>query len=182
MVKMVAVLGSSKSGKTSTVEYLVSELTERGFKVGSAKHVHHPDFTIDVEGKDTWRHTKAGAKRVVCLSEDEVTVIRKEKGSTYTLERILQLFQDEEFDLIILEGFHWLVSGRKDVAKILTAKDTEDVERVLKGTTPPIMAVTGRVSNDKEGSIHGIPVINLKRHGERLVNLVREQVHPTTGI
>ncbi len=177
MVKILAVLGSSNSGKTSTVEHLISQLTEKGFKIGSAKHVHHPDFTIDVEGKDTWRHAEAGAKRVVCVSEDEVAIIRQEKGHTYTVEELLKLFQDEEFDLIVLEGFHWLVSDSKDVVKIITAKDEEDAEKRLKGTRPPIIAITGLVSNKKTvESILGIPVIDLRTDAARLVKIVMEQI------
>lgn len=180
-MEILGVIGSSKSGKTSTVEYLISKLTERGFKVGSAKHVHHPDFTIDVEGKDTWRHTAAGAKRVVCVSEDEVAVIRREKGHNYTLEDILRLFQDGEFDLIVLEGFHKIITGRSDVVKIVVGKDEADVERVLKGTSPPIIAVTGIVSSGGASAIHGIPVINVQKDGEgvRLANMVTEHLRRT---
>jgi molybdopterin-guanine dinucleotide biosynthesis protein B len=175
MVKVLAVIGTSKSGKTSTVEYLIAKLTEKGLKIGSAKHVHHANFSIDVEGKDTWRHTKAGATRVVCLAEDEVTVIRKEHGPDYTLEKLVDLFKDGGFDLVILEGFHWLLAKREDVVKIVSANDVEDAEQRLKGTSPPIIAITGRVSNETEGYLHGIPVVNVKRNGEKLVNIVTEQ-------
>jgi len=175
-MRILSVIGSSKSGKTSTVEYLIAKLTaERGLNIGSAKHVHHSNFSIDVEGKDTWRHTKAGATRVVCVAENEVTVFRKEHGPDYTLERLADLFKDGGFDLIILEGFHWLLAKREDVVKIVSANDVEDVERLLKGTSPPIIAITGRVSNETEGSLHGIPVVNVKRNGEQLVYLVTEQ-------
>lgn len=174
-MKVLSVIGSSKSGKTSTVEYLIARLTEKGLKIGSAKHVHHRNFSIDVEGKDTWRHAKAGATRVVCVSEDEVTVIRKEHGPDYTLDRLVELFRDGGFDLVILEGFHWLLAKREDVVKIVSANDVEDVERLLKGTSSPIIAITGRVSNETEGSLHGIPVVNVKRNGDQLVHLVTEQ-------
>jgi len=180
MVEVLAVIGSNKSGKTSTVEYLVSKLTERGLRVGSAKHVHHPDFTIDLAGKDTWRHSKAGARRVVCLAEDEVTVIRKERGPDYTLEQLVGLFQDETFDLIVLEGFHWLVSKRTDIAKIVTAKDVEDAEQRLNGTSQPIIAITGRISNEGERTIRGIPVIHVETDGDRLSSLVAERIRPVT--
>ena len=175
-MRILSVIGSSKSGKTSTVEYLIAKLTaERGLNIGSAKHVHHSNFSIDVEGKDTWRHTKAGATRVVCVAENEVTVFRKEHGPDYTLERLADLFKDGGFDLIILEGFHWMLAKREDVVKIVSAKDVEDVENRLKGTSPPIIAIVGRVSNEEKGPIHGIPVINMQKNGEQLVNVVTEQ-------
>ncbi len=102
-------------------------------------------------------------------------MFRKEHGGDYTLERLADLFKDGGFDLIILEGFHWLLAKREDVVKIVSANDVEDVERLLKGTSSPIIAITGRVSNEEKGSLHGIPVVNVKQNGEQLVNLVVEQ-------
>mgnify|MGYP001247597868 FL=1 len=177
MWKVLAIIGTSNSGKTSTVEYLVTNLVKKGLTIGSAKHVHHPDFSIDLDGKDTWRHANAGSKRVVCLSEDEVAIIRKEKGPEYKLKDILKLFQDEEFDLIILEGFHWIVSNRREVIKIVTAKDEEDAKKRLNGTIPPILAITGKISNILRGkSIQKIPIIDLKDEGVQLLDLVLKQV------
>ena len=179
-MKVLAIIGTSNTGKTTTLEYLVSNLVKKGFRIGSAKHVHHPNFTIDLEGKDTWRHTKAGASRVVCLSEDEVAVMRKENGGAYTLEDILRLFKDEKFDLIILEGFHELVSNNKKIWKIVTAKDLEDVEKRLDETVSPIFAITGKISNIiRRKSIREIPVIDLKNEGVRLLNIITEQIIKT---
>ena len=60
MARVIAVVGTKGSGKTTTIEYLISRLSDEGYKVGSIKHVHHPDFSIDTDGTDTWRHTRAG--------------------------------------------------------------------------------------------------------------------------
>ena len=177
MRKILAIIGTSKSGKTSTVEYLVTNLVKKGLRIGSAKHVHHPDFSIDLDGKDTWRHANAGSKRVVCLSEDEVAIIRKEKGPEYKLDDILKLYQDDEFDLIILEGFHWIVSSMNEVMKIITAKDVEDAKKRLNGTIPPILAITGKISNIHKGkSIKEIPIINIKDGEDQLLNLVMDEL------
>lgn len=176
-MKKIAIIGTSKTGKTSTTEFLMNKLVAKGFKIGSAKHVHHQDFTIDLEGKDTWRHANAGSKRIVCLAEEEVTIIRKEKGPSYSLEQLIKLFQDDDFDALILEGFHWLVSGRKDVSKIITAKDAQDAEKRLNGTVPPILAITGKISNIQRGeSINAIPILDLKDEGEKLLDLVLKKV------
>jgi molybdopterin-guanine dinucleotide biosynthesis protein B len=180
MANILAVIGSSNSGKTSTVEYIISKMTQKGFGTGSAKHVHHPNFTIDVEGKDTWRHTKAGAKRVVCLADDEVTVIRKERGADYTLDRLVELFWDEEFDLIVIEGFHRLVAKREDIVKIVAAKNNEDAERMLEDISPPIIAITGRVSGERRGKIQGIPVVNIQKGGDQLIKLIIGNTKITT--
>jgi molybdopterin-guanine dinucleotide biosynthesis protein MobB len=46
------------------------------------KHIPEPNFTIDREGKDTWRYAQAGATTVVGVSADEIATI--EKGSKTT--------------------------------------------------------------------------------------------------
>jgi molybdopterin-guanine dinucleotide biosynthesis protein B len=174
---VLAVIGSNKSGKTSTIEFLIPKLKERGLSVSSAKHVHHPNFTIDVEGKDTWRHMKSGSDQVVCLSQDEVAIIRKQKRNHYDIKKLLNLFNDGKPDLIILEGFHWLVSKNRDVVKIVTANNKEDVSKRLVGVFPQIIAITGRISNlGIKGSIQGIPVINLKENGEELLKMVLQRL------
>ena len=62
---IIAVVGSKKSGKTTTIEALTRELVKRGFKVAAVKHVSEPDFTMDTKGKDTWRFAQAGARIVI---------------------------------------------------------------------------------------------------------------------
>ena len=52
-VPRISVVGSRHSGKTATVEAIVRELTGRGYKVATAKHIHDANFTIDTEGRDT---------------------------------------------------------------------------------------------------------------------------------
>ncbi len=173
MVKIIAVIGSNKSGKTYTIEYITSKLTQKGYKIGSAKHVHRPNFTIDVEGKDTYRHANAGSDRIICLSEDEVAIIRKENGRLYTLEKLLEHFKDENFDLVILEGFRWLVADRNDIMKILTIKDKEDVKNLLKVTRPPILMIVGIKGGSVNREGNGkIPIINLARDGKQVLDMI----------
>ena len=62
MVLVVAAVGVSGSGKTVTLEYLVSQLSAEGYKIGSIKHVHHKGFTMDKEGTNTWRMPRQAPK------------------------------------------------------------------------------------------------------------------------
>jgi hypothetical protein len=72
---MIAVIGAGQnSGKTTAVEALVSEFTKRGLKVGTVKQIHEQNFSIDKKGKDTWRHSRAGAEIVVAASPNQVVV------------------------------------------------------------------------------------------------------------
>ena len=65
---IISVVGKSRSGKTGLVESLIRGLKKKGYKVGTVKHHFHGDFDIDHEGKDSWRHSNAGADTVVIAS------------------------------------------------------------------------------------------------------------------
>ncbi|NIN51937.1 MAG: hypothetical protein GTO23_02040 [Nitrososphaeria archaeon] len=56
---ILVVVGKKDSGKTRVIEYLVSNLAATGMRVAILKHVHHPDFTLDIQGKDSWKHARA---------------------------------------------------------------------------------------------------------------------------
>ena len=64
MPPIVSIVGKSDSGKTTLLEKLVAAIRSRGYRVGTIKHDTH-GFDIDHEGKDSWRHKKAGARTVV---------------------------------------------------------------------------------------------------------------------
>ena len=74
---LIAVVGSSESGKTTAIEALIKGLTKQGYIIASAKRIPEPDFTIDKEGKDTWKHAKAGASTVLSVAPKELAVIKK---------------------------------------------------------------------------------------------------------
>lgn len=174
MAVVVAVVGGKKSGKTWTMEYLISRLASMGFKVGAVKHIHEEGITIDTAGKDTWRFAKAGARVVLSASPDELALIKRSKMYYCNLDNILEYLKGEDLDFIFIEGFHSLVAKRSDVYKILAAKDVEDLNRLLVGTEPPILAATGLIGGKvNQTSHHSIPIINLKLGGEDLVNIVK---------
>lgn len=178
MVPLIVVVGASGSGKTTTIEYLISRLFEDGFKIGSVKHIHHVDFSMDTKGTDTWRHTHAGTKMTVAIAPQEITMIKKTDTSKYGLDDVIRLFDKEGLDVILVEGFHALAAKRKDLAKIIVAKNQKDLERRLEGTAPPILAITGRVARNKmELSNLKIPIINLEKDGDLLVNLIKNYVN-----
>ena len=64
---VIGFCGYSGSGKTTLVEQLIARLRLAGQRVSVVKHAHH-DFDIDHEGKDSWRHRRAGAYEVVVAS------------------------------------------------------------------------------------------------------------------
>lgn len=99
---ILGVYGYQDSGKTTIVEATVKELVRRGYRVASVKH--SPDITgVDPEGKDSWRHWKAGSDPVM-LQTGDATVMLKRPG--YTLDRAVALLQSEaQPDLVMIEGY-----------------------------------------------------------------------------
>ncbi len=177
MVPLVAVVGTSGSGKTTTIEYLISRLSKDGFRVGSVKHIHHADFSMDTRGTDTWRHTHAGTTLTVAIAPTEIVTIRKTDTSRYGLDEVVRLFGKEKLDIIFVEGLHRLVAKRGDIAKIIVAKDMEDLKRRLEGTTPPILAITGLVYKKKADLPElKAPVVDLRNEGDMLVQLVKNYI------
>jgi molybdopterin-guanine dinucleotide biosynthesis protein MobB len=175
---VVAVIGKKGSGKTTTIEFLTSILSLEGYKVGAVKHVHHRGFTIDVKGKDTWKYAKAGAKEIVIVSPDEIAVIKKENGHRYTLEEILNLFDESNFDIIFLEGLHGLISKRKDVYKIIVAKAKEELKSVIKDTSNPIIAITGKVAEERNELPNlNIPILDIYKEGNELITLIKKMLN-----
>ena len=178
MVSVIAVVGTSGSGKTTTIEYLISRLSRDGFKIGSVKHIHHADFSIDTKGTDTWRHTHAGTTLTAAISPKEIIMIKKTDTSQYGLDEVIGLFDRERLDVIFVEGLHRLVAKREDIAKIIVAKNQEDLKRRLEGTIPPILAVTGLVAKKKTDLPNlKIPMIDLINEGDLLVKLAKNYIN-----
>jgi molybdopterin-guanine dinucleotide biosynthesis protein B len=102
MIPIISIVGRSGSGKTTLMEQVIRHLTERGYRVGTIKHDAH-DFEIDYEGKDSWRHKKAGAKTVVLASSKKVAVV-KEVETEWSPESLAFTFASDH-DIVITEGY-----------------------------------------------------------------------------
>jgi molybdopterin-guanine dinucleotide biosynthesis adapter protein len=102
MVPIVCVIGKSGVGKTYVIEKLVTELKSRSYQVATVKH-SVSGFDIDQEGKDTWRHARAGSDTVAISSPQKIAIIRK-VDHDHTLAE-LQRFIGPDFDIILAEGF-----------------------------------------------------------------------------
>lgn len=173
---VVAVIGRKESGKTMVVEYLISRLTEKGIKTASLKHIHDPDFTIDTPGKDTWRHTKAGAKVVVSVAKKEIAIIKRLATPSFDFNILMDLLNTENLDIVFLEGFHSLIAQNNSVFKIVTAKNPRDLSETLSHTAPPILAVSGLISKQSIKLDIETPIINLETNGEHLIQMIEKKV------
>ena len=99
---IICIVGQSGSGKTTLLEGLLTGLNERGYRVGTIKHHSHDDFEIDHEGKDTWRHARAGAETISISSPTMFAIITK-VNKELTLDEIAGYLEDR--DIILADGY-----------------------------------------------------------------------------
>jgi len=106
-MKVISVVGTKKTGKTTLVAALVSSLAKHG-RVGTIKNmVTHP-----VDRGDTKRHFDAGADVIIGLGEAKLKVMR-EQGDLYSA---LAELEADGMDYVVVEGFK-----SSDLPKIVMA-------------------------------------------------------------
>ena len=148
MQKVIGVCGFKNSGKTTLVEKLVRHLTEEGFKISTVKHAHH-DFDIDHEGRDSFRHRKAGATEVAVISQNRFAIMHELRGEEPpSLDEILGKLSP--CDLVIVEGY------KRDTHDKIEVRNLELSHPVLAGDDSTIVAIAanGKIANSS------IPVFN----------------------
>ena len=94
-MKVVAVVGTKKTGKTTLIESLIRSLKKYG-QIGTIKNMQN--HTID-KG-DTKRHFEAGADEVIGLGKEKIKITRKE-----SLESAILELEEDGMDFVIVEGF-----------------------------------------------------------------------------
>ncbi|MDY6775139.1 MAG: molybdopterin synthase [Halobacteria archaeon] len=107
-MKVLGVVGQSDSGKTSLIERLVGEVDAT---VATVKSIHH-DIDVDEEGKDTYRHSDAGAETVVGVTPSKSFEITQARDSDQDdvsksdrLSEHLDRLADGGYDYVLVEGF-----------------------------------------------------------------------------
>jgi len=137
-VPVVAVLGRKASGKTLVIENLVRGLKERGFRVATAKHVNLEGFSLDEEGRDTWRHAVAGANPVVSVSDVETAILIGDGMEKFSLDDLLRFMSG--VNIVLLEGFSKLVLENEDVGKVFCVRDQKEYEGYREGVKGETLA------------------------------------------
>lgn len=118
-IPVVSVVGKSDSGKTTLMERLIVALTARGHRVATVKH-HVHDFDIDVPGKDSWRHGRAGSVVTLVSSPTKLGMVR-EMDHEASLDELLGYAGD--VDILLTEGFRRAGSTRIEISR--RARSTE---------------------------------------------------------
>ncbi|MDH4222037.1 MAG: molybdopterin-guanine dinucleotide biosynthesis protein B [candidate division Zixibacteria bacterium] len=124
---ILLVVGRKKRGKTTLVEKLVPEFKKRGYKVGTIKYTTM-SHQFDTPGKDSFRHTQAGAGTTLVLSPDNIALFSSDLRRKEPQELFKLFFQD--YDLILGEGFKnssfpkiEILDSSKDTEPLCSAKD-----------------------------------------------------------
>ena len=167
-MKVIHVVGESGTGKTRTVELIARKLTAEDKSVGTVKHIHSNDFSLDVKGKDTWRHLNAGASTVIAITDKEIITIRRLKTRNIKFEDVLKMF-GEEMDYVIIEGFKEM-QFPANVKRVLCASEFEQIENFIKKFGPPDCIVSYTVKDLKE--VKGVPILYLPEEAERLFKII----------
>lgn len=152
MIPIVSVVGKSDSGKTTLLEKIVRELTDRGRRVATIKHDAH-SFEIDHPGKDSWRHKRSGARMSVISSPTKVAVVA-DADHDHTLSEIRDRFV-REVDIIVSEGYKREVHPKIEVFR------SEAHTELLCRADENLVAIAG----DPPEAPEGIPVFDLNDPG-----------------
>lgn len=115
-VPIVSFIGRSNSGKTTLIERVIPELVRSGYRVATVKHAGH-GFDLDTEGKDSWRHKRAGASSVVVVSKGSLAMFA-DVSEQLKVEEVRDRFLDASYDLVLAEG--WKSEG---YPKIVVVRD-----------------------------------------------------------
>ncbi len=159
-IPLISIVGTSKSGKTTFIEKLIPVFRKKGLKVAVIKH-HHLDFEFDREGKDTYRHKKAGASTVILSSPRKIAFV-KDVEKEVPLSNIVSRFIDDA-DIIITEGYK-----KEDTLKIEIYRETKKAPPLcLRDKT--ILAVVADKHIDSD--IHQFPIENVENVA-RFINTV----------
>lgn len=168
---VIAVVGGKRSGKTTTIETLTKELTRRGYRIAAIKHVSEPDFTMDKEGKDSWRYAQSGAETIIIVSLNETVTIQKGTVGRESLKDILQ--KAANHDIVFIEGLKSLVSMNRQVHKIAVVKSAEEAREALQNFKP-ILAFAGPHNTTRLNP--KIPYADVLRDPKRMADIV-EALH-----
>lgn len=160
-MRVFSVIGVSKSGKTTTIEELIKELSRRGYTIGSVKDIHFEQFAMDKPGTNTDRHRKAGSMLVTARGLKETDILFQERLS---MNKILKFY---DHDFVVLEGVTDF-----NVPKILCAHNEEEIDERLDAT---VFALSGVIANTLN-QYKGLLVFNSLKDSKKLVDYIEARV------
>jgi len=85
------------------IEQLIAELKRRGLSVAAIKHCSR-GFSLDQQGKDSWRFREAGSDGVGLVSPKEVAIVQRRSDTAEDLVLATSYFRN--MDIVFVEGRH----------------------------------------------------------------------------
>lgn len=138
---ILSIVSKKNSGKTTLLEKVIPELRQRGYQVGTIKHDTH-GFSIDHEGKDTWRHKAAGAETVVISCPWLVSVI-KDVDQEQSLDQLAESYLRDR-DIVLTEGYK--LGGKPQIEVFRSSAHDSPIH--IKGKTNTLVAMVSDVEVD----------------------------------
>lgn len=86
------------------VANLIKILAGQGYRVGAVKHAAH-GYDMDIPGKDSWQHYKAGATKVMVVGPDSLTTHERFKVEPLFPSILERIMAGQDLDLVLVEGF-----------------------------------------------------------------------------
>ncbi len=166
-VPIVSVVGKGDSGKTTFLEKLIRELADRGVRVATVKH-HIHDYDIDVPGKDSYRHARAGAFATMVSSPEKFAMIH-EVTEEMPLDSIARIAHDTGADLLITEGYKR--SGRNRIEISRRARS----DALICSPEEMLALVTDNAGLAEQIAAAGVPVFDLDDGFAGVADLVVER-------
>ncbi len=156
-MKVVGFAGYSGAGKTTLLEPLIGLLVSSGARVAVVKHAHHR-FDIDHEGKDSWRHRKAGACEVLVASDLRLALMREYPAPREPEVHALIAEIDPGVDWVLVEGFRGSDLPKIEIWRAPTAGHAANPVRYPQD--PAVQAI----ATDRPGALPeptALPVLDL---------------------
>lgn len=165
-MRIIGITGLKNTGKTTLVVKVIKELKKRGFEVATIKKTHS---TFDTNGRDTSKHSEAGAGIVVGSGIETFFKIDKELELVEILKEVKEMKRIKGVkapDFVILEGFK-----ESPYIKIATAEyktDYNNDETIIK--TVNVNDLSDRdlckiVDLMEDRSFGILPMLNCKKCG-----------------
>ena len=117
-MKIIGVVGWKNTGKTTLIEKLIKEFSERNLSISTIKHSHH-NFSVDQQGTDSFRHFNAGAKETILASDKKWIKFSRQICESNLSELIKQIIP---VDIVLVEGFKLSEHKKVEVVNVASKK------------------------------------------------------------
>lgn len=151
-------VGRKNSGKTTLLENLIAVLTKQGVAVASIKHHGHPDFDIDIPGRDSYRHRMAGARSVTILSDTRYAQVT-ELDRPLSCESVISTLSG--FDIVLIEGFRKANVEHLELFRAANPRDMQVVDECISQWEVSLKARPAAVVSDIEKVITAAKLLHI---------------------